>query len=111
MNDEGAGVGLMVLVIAGIWIIFGTPMRDIRSWTGNATYQDQLDILTESVKKKKIGETSDYWLTKTNFFGEPDRVALVFGILGDQEFCQDLAELYAHKYPRSNYYCLPANGN
>ena len=22
MNDEGAGVGLMVLVIAGIWIIF-----------------------------------------------------------------------------------------
>lgn len=109
MRDDGAGVGLMILVIAGVWLIWGTPMRDIRSWTGNATYQDQLDTLTELVKKKKIGQTQDYWLTKSNIAGEPDRVALVFGLWGDLEFCEDLASLYMGKYPASRYYCLAAN--
>ncbi|WP_168734436.1 hypothetical protein [Ollibium composti] len=109
MRDEGPGIGLIILVAAGAWAIFGHPMRDVRSWTGNATYQDQLDTLTDLVKKKKLGETPDYWLTKTNFFGAADRVALVFGLMGDLEFCQDLADLYERKYPQSNYYCLPAN--
>lgn len=111
MNDEGAGVGLIVLLVVGVWLIWGTPLRDIRSWTGNATYQDQLDTLTDLVKKEKIGGSTDYWLTKTNFFGDADRVALVFGVMSDLEFCQDLAKLYTQKYPGSDYYCLPANSD
>lgn len=100
----------MILVIVGVWVIFGTPMRDIRGWTGNQTYEDQLEILTELVKKKKIGKTPDFWLTKTNIAGEEDRVALVFGLWGDDQFCRDIADLYMLKYTQSQYYCLPANG-
>jgi|GEM_PF-5988975 len=109
MSDEGSGLGVMILIIVGAWAVFGTPMRDIRKWTGNATYQDQLGTLTDLVRKKKIGGATDYWLAKTNFLGESDRVALVFGLMGDLEFCQDLATLYMQKYPQSRYYCLPAN--
>lgn len=110
MSDEGSGAGLMILIIIGAWVIFGSPMRDIRAWTGNATYQDQLDNLSKVVKKGKIGGSTDYWLTKTNFFGDADRVALVFGLMDDLEFCQDLATLYSRKYANSRYYCVPANG-
>ncbi|MGB3389484.1 MAG: hypothetical protein WBA88_16035 [Pseudaminobacter sp.] len=102
---------MLILIVVGVWVIWGTPMRDIRSWTGTATYQDQLDNLMDAVKKKKIGGTTDYWLTKTNFFGDADRVALVFGLMGDLEFCQDIAELYMLKYPQSKYYCLAANSD
>lgn len=109
MNDEGSGAGFIILIIIGVWVIWGTPMRDIRSWTGYATYEDELGALTDMVKKKKIGSTADYWLTKANFFGDADRVALVFGLMGDLQFCQDLADLYKQKYPQSGYYCLPAN--
>ena len=109
MSDEGAGAGLIILIIVGLWVFLGTPMRDIRTWTGNATYDDQLDALTDAVKKNKIGMTPDYWLTKTNFAGQPDRVALIFGVIGDREFCEDLANLYMGKYPADRYYCTAAN--
>lgn len=61
------------------------------------------------VAAHKIGQTADYWLTKRNFLGEPDQVALIFGIWGDFEFCSDLATLYMQKYPGDTYYCMPAN--
>lgn len=111
MSDEGSSASVMIVLIIGAWAVFGTPMRDIRSWTGNATYQDQINTLTDLVKKRKIGGSPDYWLTKTNFMGEADRVALVFGLMNDLEFCQDLAALYTRKYAQSEYYCLPANSD
>lgn len=110
MDDgEGAAFGILLLIGIGVWMLLGTPMRDIRGWTGTQTYEDQLEILTEHVKKKKIGTTPDYWLTKTDLAGLPDRVALIFGLWGDQQFCQDLAELYMQKYPKSQYFCMAAN--
>lgn len=109
MDSEAPAVGMLLLIGLGVWLLFGTPMRDIRGWTGNQTYEDQLAILSDHVEKKKIGITRDYWLTKTDLSGAPDRVALIFGMWGDEEFCQELADLYMGKYPQSRYYCLSAN--
>lgn len=73
------------------------------------SYDDQLDALNKLVAERRMGISEDYWLTKTNAFGQADRVALVFGLMGDAEFCQDLATLYMQKYPADRYYCLAAN--
>lgn len=108
-DGEASAIWIILLIGLGAWVLLGTPMRDVRGWFGIQTYEDQFEILADHVNKKKIGSTPDFWLTKTSIFGSQDRVALVFGLLGDDEFCQDIAELYMQKYPDSHYYCLPAN--
>lgn len=74
----------------------------------NQNYDDQRSNLADLLKGHQIGSTPDYWLVKRNM-GVDDPVALVFGLLGDLKFCEDVADLYMSKYPANSYACAPAN--
>lgn len=71
--------------------------------------EDQTARLEKFVTANKYGSSRDYWLVKRSMFGSLDKAALVFGLMDDQEFCEDLAKLYMSKYPADRYFCLPAN--
>lgn len=73
------------------------------------TYEEQVAKLAASLKEKRIGSSGDYWLVKRNFFDQDERVALVFGFTGDEDFCLEVAELYMRKHPLDKYKCHPAN--
>ena len=59
------------------------------------------------VKDHPFGSSRDVWLVKQNFFGQYEKVALVFGFVNDYEFCDDVAQLYMRKYPNDRYMCVP----
>lgn len=70
---------------------------------GNS-FEDRRDALQRQVAKSPIGISPDYYLTKNG----DDRVALVFGMGDDFEFCSELAVLYTSRYPLDKYSCIPA---
>ncbi|WP_157726251.1 hypothetical protein [Xanthomonas citri] len=73
------------------------------------SYEDQSAALSNYVSKHRVGSTSDYYLVKTNIAGQPERVALIYGMAPDFEFCQETAQLYMRKYPASHFACEQAN--
>jgi len=69
-------------------------------------FEDQRAQLLKAAARHQVGSAPDYVLTKYNF-GEPDPVAVVFGMLDDYEFCAELADTYMKRYPADTYVCLP----
>ena len=68
------------------------------------TFEDRREAFQRQVAKSPIGISPDYYLTKNG----DDRVALVFGMGDDFEFCTELADLYMSRYPLDKYSCVPA---
>lgn len=57
----------------------------------------------------RYGSSSDVWLTRYGMAGK-ERVALIYGMSPDIEFCMEIAQLYNDKYPNgARYTCEPAN--
>jgi len=56
--------------------------------------EDQAARYDKFVKANKYGYSRDQWLMKHNAFGDWEKVALVFGFMDDEEFCEDIAKLY-----------------
>lgn len=71
--------------------------------------EDQTARLEKFAKANKYGTSNDYWLVKNSPIAGPNKVALVFGLMDDREFCEDLARLYMNKYRGDRYTCLSAN--
>ena len=67
----------------------------------NSDYDDQRADLEEFAKRKQIGQSGDYWLSKGSF-GVPDNVVLVFGYLDDYAACSELADILNDRYPAAN---------
>lgn len=57
----------------------------------------------------KVGTSADYYLVKAGMTG-PERVALIYAMANDFEFCSEIATFYMEKYPASSYHCELANG-
>ncbi len=66
--------------------------------------------LERFVSKKRIGIGADVWLVQSSMIDEQrfDKIALVFGVLGDMEICQQLVAALAQEFPNS-YKCTIAN--
>lgn len=73
------------------------------------SYEDQTAALEKFTQKTRVGTSADVWLMKHNFFGEWEKVTLVFGFTDDFDFCQEIADLYMGKYPTDRYSCFLAN--
>lgn len=73
------------------------------------TYDDQAASLYRHVEKNRIGTSSDYYLVKLSGLAGPERVALLYAMTDDFEFCNEIAEFYMEKYPSTRYTCEKAN--
>ena len=73
------------------------------------SYESQTWRLATVMKYNKIGSSRDYWLVKYNFFGDWEKVSLIFGFMDDRAFCEEIAALYVKKYPSDKYMCMAAN--
>lgn len=73
------------------------------------SYENQLWRFEKFVSAGKIGTGRDQWLIKHNFFGDLEKVALIFGFMDDQKFCEEVAEMYMKRYPADRYMCTSAN--
>ena len=70
--------------------------------------RQQADIEKFSAKHR-YGSSSDMWLARYGMAGK-ERVALIYGMSSDVEFCMEIAQLYNDKYPEgARYTCEPAN--
>jgi len=72
------------------------------------SYEDQSEALSKFALGNQIGSSPDYFLVKYGMAG-PERIALIYGMAPDVEFCQDIADSYMAKYPNSTYTCELAN--
>lgn len=87
------------LALAVVWLLGScTP-----------TYDDQAAKLYKFVEKNRVGTSADYYLVKVSGFGGPERVALMYAMIDDYEFCSEIAAFYMEKYPASRYSCEKAN--
>jgi hypothetical protein len=72
------------------------------------SYEDQSEALSKFARGNQIGGSPDYFLVKYGMAG-PERIALIYGMAPDIEFCQEIANSYMAKYPASTYTCELAN--
>ncbi len=90
-------VGFFMAAAAALFITSCTP-----------SYEEQSEKLSKFIKGNQIGSSPDYFLVKYGMAG-PERVALIYGMAPDLEFCQEIAQTYMTKYPGSTYQCELAN--
>lgn len=76
---------------------------------GEPDYEDQFAAFEKYVKKQQLGSTPDVWLVRINVLGEPERVALIFGMWGDEEYCLSIVDLFRQRWQDRNYRCEIAN--
>ena len=88
----------LIILVVGLMLVSCSP-----------SYETQRGVLEKLVAWNRIGSSADVWIIKHNFFGENEKVGLVFGFLNDYEFCREVAELYMKRYPDSRYSCAVAN--
>lgn len=70
---------------------------------------DQQKALERFVRSHRHGSYADMWLVRNGLFG-PERVALIYGMAPDSEFCNEVAAMYMIKYPQGAVYtCEAAN--
>jgi len=72
------------------------------------SYEEQSEALSKFTKGNQIGSSPDYFLVKYGMAG-PERIALIYGMAPDVEFCQEVAAMYMARYPLSTYTCELAN--
>jgi hypothetical protein len=65
--------------------------------------------IEDFARKNRFGSSSDQWLVKLNAFGEWEKLALVYGLADDKEFCEKLARFSAQDDAPRRYRCEPAN--
>lgn len=70
---------------------------------------DQQDKLGRFVAKNRYGSSPDYYLVRLSGIAGPERVALMYAMTDDLEFCSEIAGFYMEKYPESRYTCEKGN--
>lgn len=65
------------------------------------TFEERIARLGNSA-----GEGS-YWLIQNDAAYGPQKIALYFGVAGNGDICEEMAALYAQRYPRYQYTCAP----
>lgn len=99
MGLVGFGIG-MAIGAAIAFTLIGVQPRN-----------DGSDLSLEMfVSKQPIGFGADVWLVQSSMIDEQkyDKIALVFGVLGDMEICQQLVQALSEEFPNS-YKCVTAN--
>lgn len=74
-----------------------------------ANYEDQAQALYRHVERNRIGDSPDYYLVKASGMAGAERVALVYAMMDDFAFCDDLARFYMEKHSGDQYTCEKAN--
>lgn len=73
------------------------------------SYEDQQAKIERFAKANRFGDYQDMWLVRDGMFAT-ERVALIYAMGPDSEFCAELAQMYNEKYPTGAVYsCEPAN--
>lgn len=90
-----------LLSLAMGWFVWGAGL--------DPSLKAQMRSLEAVLARGKYGSTRDYWLTQASGSSSSDRVALVFGVVGDLEFFREIADLLTKKRWRARNYCEPAN--
>ena len=86
----------VLLMLPSIALSSDDPSADIQRWTA-------------FVEQNQYGDDPDYWLATVNTLGDIERVAVVFGMWGDEGFCRNLVTAYKAMYPNTSYFCYRAN--
>ena len=95
--------GIALVLILGVWTVFGNPLRDFRWLTGGLSHMERAELLTEAVLSNRVGFPKSYWLIQHTPYGSY-KITLFFGLVDNGSFCADLLESYGQRYNES-YSC------
>lgn len=73
------------------------------------SYSDKVSGIETYFAKGKTGDAPDYFLINNTELVGQVKVAVIFGLIDNREFCSKIAELYMREYTLSHYFCIPAN--
>lgn len=65
--------------------------------------------IARAVQVNEPNTSREYWISTVNAFGDKETVGLIFGMMDNLAFCDEVMRLYRDRYPNNRFFCEPAN--
>ena len=65
--------------------------------------------IARAVQANEPKTSREYWISTINAFGDKETVGLIFGMMDNLAFCDEVMRSYRNRYPNNRFFCEPAN--